>query len=329
MRFLLLAAVAAPFVAVGCASADSTSDQDVGQVESTRGGETGSSDETSAAAAQGLHTGVATQLATVRTRKCATRPVDEAESERVAQDLAANRFETMATTVTIPVAVHVIRKSATEGDLTDEQIAQQIDVLNQSYGGQTGGPSSPFQFRLTSTDRTTNAAWYEMSPDTKSESDAKKALRKGGPETLNLYFANIGDGLLGWATFPSDYTSDPKMDGVVILSGSVPGGDAAPYNEGDTATHEVGHWLGLYHTFQGGCSRTNDGVSDTPAERSPASGCPRGRDTCSTTGADPITNFMDYSNDACMFTFSAGQVDRMNTMYTRYRRVTSPNAPTN
>jgi hypothetical protein len=224
-----------------------------------------------------------------------------------------------AGSVVVPVYFHVINagSSLAQGNIPDSQIASQIAVLNSAFA------STPFRFSLVATTRTTNASWYTLSPGSAAEAQAKAALRRGGPGTLNIYSANPGGGLLGWATFPQDYAAAPSRDGVVLLYASVPGGSAAPYNEGDTGTHEVGHWLGLYHTFQGGCAG-GDLVSDTPAERSAAYGCPTGRDTCSGRrypGLDPITNFMDYTDDFCMFQFTSAQSTRMDALHAQYRSV--------
>jgi hypothetical protein len=225
--------------------------------------------------------------------------------------------------ITIPVYFHVINTgpAVSQGNVPDSWITAQIDVLNAAFGS----GASPFVFQLVATTRTTNATWYSMGLDSPAERAAKTALRQGGPNALNIYSTN-GGGFLGWATFPSSYAGDPLVDGVVILDQSMPGGNATPYNLGDTGTHEVGHWLGLFHTFQGGCSRTNDQVADTAAEASPAFGCPIGRNTCrvSRTG-DPIFNFMDYTDDSCMDHFSRGQYARMFAQWELYRAA----APTN
>jgi hypothetical protein len=227
--------------------------------------------------------------------------------------------------VTIPVYYHVINDNNGGGtQVTNQDVAAQIQVLNDSFSGATGGENTAFRFTLAARTDTNNTAWYNMGYGSTAERDAKAALRQGGANALNIYSANIGDGLLGWATFPNSYRSNSSNDGVVILSGSEPGGFAAPYNEGDTATHEVGHWLGLYHTFQGGCSRNNDSVSDTPAVRSPNFGClaPGSVDSCTGNkypGADAVENFMDYTDDACMYEFSTGQNARASAMWTSYR----------
>ena len=217
----------------------------------------------------------------------------------------------------INVYFHVVRKGTgtSNGDIPQSMIDAQMNVLNAAYGGWG------WQFNLVSVDRTTNSTWYNGCYGS-SETTMKNALHQGTADDLNVYTCNPSGGILGYATFPSSYNSAPSKDGVVLLYSSLPGGSAAPYNEGDTGTHEVGHWMGLYHTFQGGCSANGDYVSDTPAERSSAFGCPVNRDTCAGKkypGYDPITNFMDYTDDACMFEFTSGQDARMDSQFTTYR----------
>ncbi|MFE9694640.1 zinc metalloprotease [Micromonospora sp. NPDC005806] len=222
-------------------------------------------------------------------------------------------------TVTVPVVVHVIQRDSTRagGNIPDSMVTQQIDVLNKAYSDATGGAPTAFGFQLQKVHHVTNTAWYPIIQGSSAERQMKSALREGGKNTLNIYLGELSDNLLGWATFPKRKLD--SMDGVVALNESLPGGTATNYNQGDTGTHEIGHWLNLYHTFQGGCAGSGDSVSDTPAEASPAYQCPTGRDTCTALGLDPITNFMDYTYDSCMFQFTPGQASRMITAWNAYR----------
>lgn len=218
----------------------------------------------------------------------------------------------------VNVYFHVINQGSNQrdGNVADRIISDQIAVLNAAYA-----PSGWF-FNLVAVDRTTNSDWYNGCHLSSVESAMKSALHQGGATDLNIYSCNLGDDLLGYATFPSSFSGKPLLDGVVIHTESMPGGAFRNYNEGDTATHEVGHWMGLYHTFQGGCNGQADFVDDTPAEQSPAFGCPMGRDTCTGKkfpGLDPIENYMDYTYDSCMFRFSDGQTTRMDEQFALYR----------
>jgi hypothetical protein len=263
-------------------------------------------------------------------RGCATPSPSEEEAialEQAASEMAArighNTISSEATTVTVGVYVHVITNTSGAGNITDTVIANQIRVLNDSYSGLTGGFNTKFRFALISTDRTANNTYFAAGYGTTAETSMKNALRKGTAKDLNIYFNQPSTGELGWATFPSSYASKPKMDGVVCDGRTVPGGSFSPYNEGDTATHEVGHWVGLYHTFQGGCNGSGDYVADTPAEKSATFGCPSGQDSCRTgknaAGVDPVENFMDYTDDFCMYKFTSGQNDRAASLSATYR----------
>ncbi|WP_270074735.1 zinc metalloprotease [Streptomonospora mangrovi] len=217
----------------------------------------------------------------------------------------------------VPLVVHVVHAEDGTGDVDDGTVQEQVDVLNKAFAGGFAGADTGFSFDLRDVTRTANDAWFE---DFTSHADeARSQLRRGGAETLNLYLVNMGEGVLGQATFPQEYETDAAADGVMVDYRTVPGGSRENYNLGYTAVHETGHWLGLFHTFQNGCDRPGDYVDDTPYQREQSSGCPEGSDTCPQRGADPVHNFMDYSDDPCLNNFTRGQARRMAEHWEAFR----------
>ena len=225
--------------------------------------------------------------------------------------------------VRVETVFHVITKSTptrSQRKRLQTMVQKQMDVLNAAFSGTTSSVAAdtPFRFDLTTTNFVAHQQWANVTPG-KVETDMKQSLHQGDSETLNVYAADIGGGLLGWAYFPKGYNEGRDfVDGVVILDESMPGGTVEPYNQGDTLTHEVGHWLMLEHTFANGCTAVNDGVADTPREAAPQFVCEE-RDSCEAPGTDPIHNFMDYTEDFCMDHFTQGQADRMSDAWVEFR----------
>jgi Pregnancy-associated plasma protein-A len=251
-------------------------------------------------------------------------PVREPDLGQVHADLptSAKGHAGPAFKASVPVYFHVITDGAT-GSLTDAQIAAQMDVLDVTYAGGEGGAKTGFSFRLAGVTRTDNADWFYTGPGGTNEHTMKSTLHQGGNDALNLYSTTAGP-YLGWAYLPDIVTKPGQayLDGIVIDWESIPGTSttyAGRYDQGETATHEAGHWLDLEHTFYGGCNAKGDFVEDTPAEKTPTSGCPAGKDTCSAPGLDPIHNYMDYSYDSCYTEFTAGQTQRMHDAWLLYR----------
>jgi PKD repeat protein len=242
----------------------------------------------------------------------------------------------------IPVIVHVIAKKSGVGRIPENYIRSQIDVLNEDYSALdgtlgAGGTNVRVRFRLVDKDPqgrphpgfeyVVNDAFFN-DPGPSAENPMKQALHWDTKRYLNLYTNDAsGGGTLGYATFPQDQNgTGGYLDGVVIVHTSF-GRDApsgGQYDKGRTATHEVGHYLGLFHTFQNGCSdaanpyRTGDLIRDTSPASGPTFDCPVGARSCS--GLAPIRNYMDYTQDTCMNEFSPEQSNRIRCAIVNYRK---------
>ncbi|CUA67316.1 Extracellular metalloprotease SMAC_06893 [Rhizoctonia solani] len=236
--------------------------------------------------------------------------------------LAPSMVITASVARTIKVYWNVIHKDTTYagGYLSSNQVNSAISALNSHFAG------SGLTFKRVALKYTKNAQWFD-NVDNEDNNDLatamKSRLHMGTAKDLNVYSVGFTNSNLGgFATFPWWYSGAPKLDGVVFKWNTTPGGTLANYNQGKIFSHEVGHWVGLYHTFQGGCSDAQgDYVSDTPAEASPATGCPVNRDSCpNLAGKDPIRNHMDYTYDTCKNgKFTNGQITRMGQAMQAYR----------
>ena len=256
-----------------------------------------------------------------RSRAAAARSVNPTSDRSTRTCPASAKGKAKANfSATVPVYFHVITDGAL-GNLTNRQLQDQVAVLNKTFGGGEGGFRTNFSFSLAGVTRTDDAVWY-ASRSGGAEHKMKKALKQGGDNALNVY-STSGGAYLGWAYLPEiTDTAQAYLDGIVIDWRTVPGASdayAGSFDRGETLTHEAGHWLNLEHTFYGGCNRTGDFVDDTPAQKTPSSGCPIGKDTCPAPGTDPIHNYMDYSFDTCYTEFTAGQAQRMHDSWLLYR----------
>lgn len=224
-----------------------------------------------------------------------------------------------------PIAVdtyfHVLTTNANKDKYSNwQKMAQdQVGVMNKAYN------SHGISFSLKGSELTVNDKWAVGAG---GDMDAmKKALRKGSYRSLNIYFhSDLQGGILGVCTMPSSIGSNPtpatyQKDGCNVQAGTMPGGSTLGYNQGMTAVHETGHWMGLLHTFEGNsCSGDGDFIADTRAEKQQTDGCPIGKNTCpGVAGVDPIHNYMDYSIDACYEDFTAGQEARMKQLWAQFR----------
>jgi hypothetical protein len=227
----------------------------------------------------------------------------------------------------VPVYFHSIVKVDGTGKVPPSQITAQLSALNVAFSGTlsgNGASDTSFRFELAGVTETVNDNWFQAAPHSEADLEMKTSLREGGCNTLNIFSRGLLEqgGTLGFSSFAWECEAGPEFDAVEIDFRTLPGGTAAPYNLGFSAVHETGHWLGLLHTFERGCRFINSLVeaSDTPRHSEPTLGCPVSADTCPSHGTDPVHNFMNYEDDACMSEFTPDQGLRAREMYSEFRQ---------
>lgn len=241
------------------------------------------------------------------------------------------RLESDGVTMTIPVYVNVLYNTASQ-NISDQQIQSQIDVLNEDFAALNADVNKTNTYQSVKAGDTKirfvlmGIVRKQTSTTSWSTNDAMKKSSTGGIDptnptsALNLWSCNLGNGILGYAQFPGGSSA---TDGVVILYSAFgsrlkyPAGTyTTTYDKGRTATHEVGHWLNLRHIW-GDKRCGNDNVSDTPAHDGANYGCPAAgtKSACTGKPIEMTMNYMDYTDDACMYMFTAGQSTRMRATF--------------
>ncbi|WP_418510570.1 M43 family zinc metalloprotease [Corallibacter sp.] len=237
--------------------------------------------------------------------------------------------------ISIPLVVHVLHNGEALGtgpNISDAQVISQITVMNQDFRMMMGTPGESteggvdVEVEFVLAQRTPDGCptnginRVNICQDGTNQSDVQswKAQTSWDPSKyMNMWSSKyVGDldGILGYAQFPGGPASTDGVSAGHTYFGSSDYDDGTfqlspPFDRGRTMTHEVGHYLGLYHTFQGGCFGAGDEIDDTPAVDSPNYGCPTGHTSCGT--LDMIENYMDYTDDICMNTFTSGQKTRV------------------
>lgn len=271
--------------------------------------------------------------------------LQQKQNERLERLGKIRPFSSQQEVYRIPVVVHVLHRGEPYGEganIPDEQIFEQIRILNEDFRRENADTTNtPEQFRPVAADVGIEFVLAKVDPDGNPTTGIVR--RQGTRNTwaipqmvemsnnsywpaedyMNIWVGNLTFGVIGWAQFP-DFTELPgivdtnlgggaRTDGVVVdyeLFGI--GGSARADSRGRTATHEVGHYLGLRHTWGDGNCSVDDFCLDTPLMDGPSSGCPLGRQSCG--GETMVQNYMDYSSDVCMNLFTLDQKGRMLTV---------------